>query len=50
MQEADKNITEQVLNDLVASQRFIAWFLTSAKDDKNIVEVCMRCVPVFGGG
>eukprot|EP00802_Teleaulax_amphioxeia_P026800 Tamp_27964.p1 GENE.Tamp_27964~~Tamp_27964.p1 ORF type:complete len:175 (+),score=21.71 Tamp_27964:250-774(+) len=36
--EADKNMTEEVLNELVASDRFIAWFLTSAKDDKNIAE------------
>ena len=36
--EADPAITEQALNELVAGDRFIAWFLTSAKDDKNIVD------------
>jgi len=36
--EADPAITEHVLNELVASERFIAWFLTSAKDDTNIAE------------
>ncbi|EKX36796.1 hypothetical protein GUITHDRAFT_175417 [Guillardia theta CCMP2712] len=36
--DADPAVTEQVLQDLVTEDQFIGWFLTSAKDDKNVAE------------